>query len=58
MAEKGIRVNVCDWDVGLHVVFVDKAHHDLYQEAADHQTFIDRNKDNWKSVRVFDTAIE
>lgn len=51
-------VNVRDWDVSLHVVFADKAHHDLYQNAADHHTFIDRNKDNWKSVRVFDTTIE
>ncbi len=58
VAEHDREVNVRDWDVGLHVVFVDKAHHDLYQKAADHQTFIDRNKDNWKTVRVFDTAIE
>jgi len=58
VAEHDREVNVRDWDVGLHVVFVDKAHHDLYQKAADHQTFIDRNKDNWKTVRVFDTAIK
>ncbi len=51
-------VNVRDWDVGLHVVFADKEHHDLYQTAADHQRFIDRNKDNWRTVRVFDTSIE
>ena len=51
-------VNVRDWDVGLHVVFKTKDHHDLYQKADDHQTFIDANADNWKTVRVFDTYIE
>ena len=52
------EVNVRDWDVGLHIVFADKEHHDLYQKAADHQRFVDENKNNWKTVRVFDTAIE
>ena len=51
-------VNVRDWDVGLHIVFVDKTHHDLYQKAPEHKTFLERNKDNWRTVRVFDTAIE
>jgi hypothetical protein len=51
------EVNVRDWDVGLHVVFKTKAHHDLYQEAEDHHTFIAENKDNWKTVRVFDTWV-
>ena len=51
-------VNVRDWDVGLHIIFTDKAHHDLYQKASEHKTFLERNKDNWKAVRVFDTTIE
>ena len=51
------EVNVRDWDVGLHVVFKSKAQHDLYQNAEDHHTFIEENKDNWKSVRVFDTFV-
>jgi hypothetical protein len=51
-------VNVRDWDVGLHVVFTSKEHHDLYQKAEGHHTFIAENQDNWKSVRVFDTCIE
>ena len=47
-------VNDRDWHVGLHLVFIDKAAHDAYQEHADHKKFIDENKANWKKVRVFD----
>ena len=50
-------VNVRDWDVSLHVVFKDKACHDLYQEAESHHQFIEENKENWKTVRVFDTYV-
>ena len=50
-------VNVRDWDVGLHLVFVDKAAHDAYQEDATHNKFIDQNKVNWASVRVFDSLV-
>jgi len=52
------EVNVRDWDVGLHVVFKDQACHDLYQKADAHLQFIEENKENWKTVRVFDTYIE
>lgn len=52
------EVNDRDWDVGLHVVFKDKAAHDKYQVADTHKTFIEENKDNWKKVRVFDTAAQ
>ncbi len=51
------EVNVRDWDVGLHIVFKTKHHHDRYQTAPDHQKFIDENQENWKSVRVFDTFV-
>ena len=47
-------VNDDQFHVALHVVFEDKAAHDAYQEAADHLTFIEENKANWKQVRVFD----
>jgi hypothetical protein len=50
-------VNVRDWDVGLHVVFVDQAAHDVYQTAPRHLKFIEENKADWKSVRVFDTSV-
>jgi hypothetical protein len=52
------QVNVRDWDVGLHIVFKTKDRHDRYQQAGDHHKFIELNKDNWKSVRVFDTFIK
>ena len=51
-------VNIRDWDVSLHIVFKSKDHHDQYQKAPDHYKFIEENKDNWKSVRVFDTFIK
>jgi hypothetical protein len=51
------EVNVRDWDVGLHLVFVDKAAHDAYQDDATHNKFIDENKANWAAVRVFDSLV-
>lgn len=52
------EVNVRDWDVGLHLVFVNMKAHDAYQDAKRHLDFIAENKDNWKSVRVFDALVE
>jgi hypothetical protein len=51
-------VNDRDWDVGLHIVFKDKASHDKYQDDPRHKQFIEENKDNWKKVRVFDTVVD
>lgn len=48
-------VNDRDWDVGLHVIFKNRAAHDQYQEAPRHLQFIQENKANWKKVRVFDS---
>lgn len=50
-------VNDLKWDVALHLVFRDMKSHDLYQEAKRHQQFIDENKGNWESVRVFDSLL-
>jgi hypothetical protein len=50
-------VNDVDWHVGLHIVFLDKAAHDAYQEDAMHQEFIARHKENWAAVRVFDSLV-
>jgi hypothetical protein len=50
-------VNVTDFDVALHVVFKDKAAHDVYQTHPEHLKFIEENKDTWKQVRVFDSNI-
>lgn len=48
-------VNDREWDVGLHVVFKNRAAHDQYQEAPRHLQFIEENKASWKKVRVFDS---
>jgi hypothetical protein len=51
-------VNVRDWQVSLHIVFKSKDCHDQYQNASNHHKFIEENKANWKSVRVFDSFIK
>jgi hypothetical protein len=51
-------VNDRAWDVALHVYFKDKASHDRYQEHPRHLQFIEENKANWKTVRVFDSFVE
>jgi hypothetical protein len=51
-------VNVRDFDVGLHIVFADRAAHDAYQDDPTHIRFIEENKANWTKVRVFDTLVE
>lgn len=51
------EVNDRDWDVGLHLVFKDKAAHDQYQDAPLHLKFIEENKATWKKVRVFDSYV-
>lgn len=50
-------VNVLDFHVSLHILFESKKHHDNYQLAADHNTFVERNKDNWAAVRVYDSYV-
>ena len=50
-------VNDRMYQVALHVVFTDKAAHDLYQVAPDHLKFIEENKTNWRNVRVFDSYV-
>ena len=52
------EVNDRDFDVALHIVFKDKQSHDKYQEAERHKQFIADGKDNWKTVRVFDSTVE
>jgi len=49
------EVNDRDFDVALHIVFKDKASHDKYQNADAHHKFIEEFKENWESVRVFDS---
>jgi hypothetical protein len=51
-------VNDRDFDVALHVVFVDGAAHDAYQQHPRHRAFIEENRENWKQIRVFDAWVE
>lgn len=56
-AELQRPVNDIDFDVSLIVVFADRASHDIYQDHREHTTFIERNKETWKNVRVFDAIV-
>ena len=59
IVEEHVReVNVRGWDVGLHIVFASKQHHDQYQKAADHLKFIEENNKNWQAVHVYDTYVK
>lgn len=51
-------VNDTEFHVSLHVVFVDRAAHDVYQTAPRHLEFIAEQKPNWKGVRVYDSLLE
>lgn len=48
-------VNDQDFSVALHVVFENKAAHDVYQVSERHVAYIEENKAGWKRVRVFDS---
>ena len=49
-------VNDDQFHVALIVILESREAHDAYQEMADHLTFIERNKDTWAAVRVFDAT--
>jgi hypothetical protein len=55
LADLDRPVNDRDFDVGLHVIFKDRASHDSYQTAPKHLQFIEENKATWAKVRVFDS---
>jgi len=52
------EVNDRGFDVSLHILFKTRADHDAYQVDAQHDIFVDRNKDNWANVRVFDSVVQ
>ena len=56
-ADHDREVNERDWEVGLHIVFVDKAAHDRYQVSPPHLQFVTECRSNWRQVRVFDTVL-
>ena len=49
-------VNDQQFHVGLVVIFESRAAHDAYQTHENHLKFLEENKDNWASVRIFDAA--
>jgi len=51
-------VNDRDFHVALHVIFSTREAHDAYQIDERHVKFIERNKDNWAQVRVFDSDVQ
>jgi hypothetical protein len=42
------------YSAALTVVFDDRAGHDVYQDHPLHKEFIQRNKEHWERVQVFD----
>jgi hypothetical protein len=46
-----------DFDVALHLVFVNKTALDKYHAHSRHDKFLEENKDNWEKVRVFDSYL-
>ncbi len=57
-AELKREVNDVDFDVALHLVFKDKAAHDVYAKAERHMTFIEEYSSAWAKVRVFDSTLD
>ena len=57
-AEMKREVNDVDFDVALHVVFKDKAAHEVYAKAERHLKFIEENSSAWEKVRVFDSYLD
>mgnify|MGYP003565180875 CR=1 FL=1 len=51
------EVNDKDFHVSLHTLFSNRQAHDDYQVSARHVQFIEKNKSNWKKVRVFDSNL-
>jgi outer membrane protein assembly factor BamB len=52
------EVNDRDYDVALYLVFQNQEAHDRYQVAPRHDQFIEEQRENWASVRVFDSWIQ
>jgi Stress responsive A/B Barrel Domain len=46
-----------DFDVSLHLVFVNKDALDKYHASPRHDKFVEENKDTWEKVRVFDSYL-
>jgi hypothetical protein len=51
-------VSMIDFDLGLSVLFDDRAGHDVYADHPIHLDYIARNRDKWTAVRVADFEAE
>ena len=51
-------VNDRDFDVHLLVAFESRATHDQYQVSQAHLKFLEKHKDSWSKVRIFDSDVE
>ncbi len=51
-------VNDRDFDVALHLVFKNKAAHDVYQVSERHNKFVGEFRETFKKIRVFDSYLE
>lgn len=47
-------VNVTDYEIGLTVLFDDKAGLQVYADHPLHVDYVARHKKNWQSIRVYD----
>jgi hypothetical protein len=47
-----------DFHVALHLVFQDKAAHDVYQDSPEHAEFLDKHSDSWSAIRAIDAYVE
>ena len=56
-ADMNREVNDKEFDVALHVVFKNRKCHDTYQTDPRHVEFVERFKESWKTVRVFDSYV-
>jgi hypothetical protein len=50
-------VNDQDFHVALTIIFESRAAHDVYQTHENHLKFLELNKENWASVRIFDATV-
>jgi hypothetical protein len=57
-AELTRPVNDLDFHISLHLVFENRAAHDVYQTHERHVAFIEKNKDTWAQVRIFDSYLQ
>ena len=57
VADLDREVNQRDFHVALQLVFESREAHDTYQVSDRHIAFIESNKNDWASVRVFDADV-